>query len=82
MEKKQDVQAFNHETVFRDEVRSSSLSKARVCKCFLDEEGGQIKEKSFITDGIPEPVVGSARWNEVQSARNILNQAAQALRGF
>lgn len=76
-----DVQAFDHHSIFRDEIPSSGLPKKQVNKCFLDKDGAAIKEKSFVNDGAPEPIDGTAEWTEVHSQRNILDQAAQALRG-
>lgn len=77
----QDVQAFGHDSIFRDEVPSSSLPKEQVHKCFLDEDGEPMKKKSFVNDGVAEPKAGTAEWTKIHSRRNILNQAAQALRG-
>lgn len=78
----QDVQAFDHCSIFRDEVPSKSLPKERVHKCFLDEDGEPVKTKSFVNDGVAEPETGTAEWTKIHGRRNILNQAAQALRGY
>mgnify|MGYP003673148592 FL=1 len=80
--KKQDVETFQWNSALRDEVGKTNLPKHRVVKCFLKKGGGDLSPESFIKDQVDEPVADTKQWNEVQSGRNILNQAAQALRGF